>query len=228
MVHRWKWCCLVRWRHESPRSMSCQHLWVHSPAPCRAPCPALPHRLRRSVPRHSVGAGCGVAGSLLAGGRVVVDGALHKRVRFGGRDWWPRSWSSCWPSSLLMAWASLVFEVVGVPAGRGLGGHVSCPRPLPGVTRPASPECPSPLYWGWLLGGWCVACVWSWLLLMSWVIRVFEVVGVVAGRGVGCPGGRGRCWWCGLRWCSTLWAWLLAEDWVVVRVVAGRCRCRWG
>src|SRR5699024_8497476 len=181
----------VRWRHESPRSMSCQHLWVHSPALCRAPCLALSFRLRRSVLRHSLGAGCwAVSGWSLRCLRVsvvVVDDVFHKSVRFGGRDCWPRSRSSRWPSSVLMAWASLVFEVVGVPAGRGLGGHVSCPRPLPGVTRPASPECLSSLYWGWLLGGWCVACVWSWLLLMSWVIRVFEVVGVVAGRGVGCP-----------------------------------------
>src|SRR5699024_5730832 len=179
------------------------------PPPCATPpALALPHRLRRSVLRHSVGAGCGaVSGWSLRCLRVsvvVVDGVFHKIVRFGGRDRWPRSRSSRWPSSVLMAWASLVFDVVGVPAGRGLGCRVSCSRPLPGVTRPASPGCLSPLYWGWLLGGWCVACVWSWLLLMSWVIRVFEVVGVVAGRGVGCRGGRGRCWWCGLRWCSTL------------------------
>src|SRR5699024_8307176 len=115
--------------------------------------------------------------------------------------------------------------------GRGCWSRVGWSRvlsaPLPGVTLPASPECLSPQSRGWLLGGWCVACVWSWLLLMSWVIRVFEVVGVVVGRGVGCPGGRGRCWWCVLRWCSTLWAWLLAEDCVVVRVVAGRSWCGW-
>src|SRR5699024_1176103 len=35
----------------------------------------------------------------------VVECVGHTSVRFGGRDWWPRSRSSCWPSSLLMAWA---------------------------------------------------------------------------------------------------------------------------
>ena len=127
-----------------------------------------------------------------------------------------------------MAWASLVFEVVGVVAGRGLGGHVSCPRPLPGVTLPASPECLSPQSRGWLLGCRRVACWWPWLLSMMCSTRVFDVVGVVAGRGVGCPAGRGRCRWRVLRWCLTLCAYLLAENWVVEGVVAVRCRCRWG
>ena len=88
----------------------------------------------------------------------VVECVGHTSVRRRGCDCWPRCGSSCWPSSVLMAWASLVFEVVGVPAGRGLGGRVSCPRPLPGVTRPASPECPTPLCRGWLLGCRRVAC----------------------------------------------------------------------
>src|SRR5699024_11832593 len=57
-------------------------------------------------------------------GVEVVNDVCHMRVRLGGRDWWRRSWSSCWPSSVSMMWASLVFEVVGVPDGRGLGGHV--------------------------------------------------------------------------------------------------------
>src|SRR5699024_5673277 len=62
---------------------------------------------------------------------VVVDGVFHKSVRFGGRDCWPWCGSSCWPSSLLMAWASLVFEVVGVVAGRGVGRGEGCCWPLP-------------------------------------------------------------------------------------------------
>ena len=59
------------------------------------------------------------------------------------------------------------------------------PRPLPGVTRPASPECPSPQCWGWLWGGWSWSRVWTWGWSSVWVTRVFEVVGVIAGRGVG-------------------------------------------
>ena len=42
--------------------------WVVA-CPVHAPCPALPHRLRRSVLRHSLGAGCGVVDVLLANGR---------------------------------------------------------------------------------------------------------------------------------------------------------------
>ena len=37
---------------------------------CRAPCLASPYRLRRSVFRHSLGAGCGVVDVLPAGGRL--------------------------------------------------------------------------------------------------------------------------------------------------------------
>lgn len=94
--------------------------------------------------------------------------------------------------ALLMAWTSLAFDVVGVPGGRGLGCRVSCSRPLLGVTLPASPECLSPQSRGWLWGCRRVAYVWSLPVSMAWVIRVFDVVGVVAGRGVGC--GEGRCW----------------------------------
>ena len=101
------------------------------------------------------------------------------------------------------------------------------PRPLPGVTLPASPECLSPQCWGWLLGCRRVACWWPWLLSMMCSTRVFDVVGVVAGRGVGCCAGRGRCRWRVLRWCLTLCAYLLAENWAVEGVVAVRCRCRW-
>ena len=67
------------------------------------------------------------------------------------------------------------------------------PRPLPGVTLPASPECLSPQSRGWLLGGRRVACVWPWPVPMACVIRVFDVVVVSADRSVGCPGGRCRC-----------------------------------
>ena len=60
------------------------------------------------------------------------------------------------------------------------------PRPLPGVTLPASPECSTPQSRGWLWGGW----PWSRSLTRGWssvwVTRVFDVVVVVAGRGLGC------------------------------------------
>ena len=81
-----------------------------------------------------------------------------------------------------MAWASLVFEVVGVPAGRGLGGHVSCPRPLP-----------APLAWRHPTG----------------FAGVFHatVSGLVVGLSRGLPaGGRGCGRWCVPQACSTLWA----------------------
>lgn len=190
-----------------PRSMSCQHLWVHSPALCRAPCPASPNRLRRSVLRHSLGAGCGVVGgwsrSLTWGWSMVwvtrvfdvvgvtagrgswssccllvddfgVDGVFHKSVRGCGRACWSRTGSSCWPSSLLMACASLVFEVVGVVAGRGVGCRV--------------------------------ACLWPWLVSMGLAFRVFEVVVMFDGRGLGRCAGR-RCGrWCVPQACSMTWA----------------------
>lgn len=54
-------------------------------------------------------------------GVVGVDGVYHMRVRLGGRDCWPRTGLSWWPWPVSMAWASLVFEVVGVTVGRGVG-----------------------------------------------------------------------------------------------------------
>ena len=97
------------------------------------------------------------------------------------------------------------------------------PRPLPGVTLPASPECPTPLCRGWLWG-WLVVVEGmdvGWSMMCS--TRVFDVVGVIAGRGVGRRAGRRRCCWRGLRWCSTLCAWLLAEVWVVTCPVRAPC-----
>lgn len=91
-----------------------------------------------------------------------------------------------WTTSVSMACSTRVFDVVGVTGGRGVGCRVSCSRPLPGVTRPASPECPSPQSRGLALGGWRVACWWSLLVSLVWAFRVFEVVGVLGGRGVGC------------------------------------------
>lgn len=88
------------------------------------------------------------------------------------------------------------------------------PRPLPGVTLPASPECPSPQSRGWLWGGWPWSRVWTWGWSSVWVTRVFDVVGVIAGRGVG---RRVAC----LLPCPVSMVWV---TWVfeVVGVVAGR------
>ena len=68
------------------------------------------------------------------------------------------------------------------------------PRPLPGVTLPASPECLSPLSRGWLWG-----CQWVVTALLT--------------------GGRYWCRWGWLFVCSRLWLCSMAEDWVVVLAV---------
>src|SRR5699024_176020 len=107
----------------------------------------------------------------------VVDGVGFDGVRRCGRDCWPWCGSSCWPSSLLMAWASLVFEVVGVPDGRGLGGHVTCPRPL--AWR--HPSGFAGVSFATVLGlvvGWLVCC-------LRVVVVVVDVVGHTGVRGCG-------------------------------------------
>src|SRR5699024_10159993 len=87
-----------------------------------------------------------------------------------------------------MTWAWLLAEV----------WVAACPARAPclGVTRPASPECASPLFRGLVCGGRCVAYSWT-------------------------TCGRCRCRWCRLRVCSRVWAGLLAVVWVVVLVVVG-------
>lgn len=64
---------------------------------------------------------------------------------------------------------------------------------------------------------------WPSSVSMELAFRVFDVVAVTGGRGVGRPSGRRRCRWCGLRWCSTLWARLLAEGWVVACPARAPC-----
>ena len=71
-----------------------------------------------------------------------------------------------------------------------------CRAPLPGVTPPASPECPTPLSRGWLWG-----CQWVVTALLT--------------------GGRYWCRWGWLFVCSRLWLCSMAEDWVVVLAVVG-------
>ena len=50
-----------------------------------------------------------------------VDGVGHKSVRGCGCGCWPRVGSSGWSSSVSMELVSLVFDVMGVVAGRGVG-----------------------------------------------------------------------------------------------------------
>ena len=138
-------------------------------------------------------------------------------------------------SGLVVGWLAVVevvdagvveCVVMGVGSGwcrcRGLCVGL-LPRPLPGVTPPASPVCPSPQSRGWLWCGRCVAYVWPLPVSMVCSTRVFDVVGVADGRGVGRHRGRRRCRWCELRGCSRLWAWLLVEGWVVTCPVRAPC-----
>ena len=106
------------------------NIFWRTPPPCAAP-PA------RRYPSGFAGVSFATVSGLVVGWLVVVEGmdvgvvecVGHTSVRRRGRGCWSRCGSSCWPSSVLMACASLVFEVVGVVAGRGLGGHVSCATP---------------------------------------------------------------------------------------------------
>ena len=143
--------------------------------------------------------------------------------------YWGWLWGGwLWSRSLAWGWSSVWAWVLALVGARCRGLCVRLlPRPLPGVTLPASPECLSPQSRGWLWGGRRVACVWPWLLSMMCSTRVFEVVGVVGGRGLG--RGEGRCWpWWLSMVCSTR-----VFDIVVVAAgrspgrPGGRRRCRW-
>ena len=176
--------------------------WFAS-CPARAPCLALPHRLRRSVLRHCFGAGCGVVAALIAGGccrcrwRVLhgcsmswagllaedwvvlvavfgVDGAGFSCVRGCGRVCWPRIGSTRWLLSVSMVCSTSMFDDVGVSGGRGMGRGE-------GRTcgRPAGLQTCSTVFDDVdVLGGWCL------------------VRGAV------------RCWcrWCVPQACSMTWA----------------------
>ena len=111
---------------------------------------------------------------------------------WGGRSWsrsLTRGWSSAWTWVL----ALVNVRVVGFVPGHCRAIAAPLPRPLPGVPLPASPECLTPQTWGWLFDGRLVACSWSSLWSMVCSTRVFDVVGVAAGRSLGRPGGRRRC-----------------------------------
>ena len=198
------------------------NIFGYIPPPCATP-PA------RRYPSGFAGVSFATVSGLVVGwlvvvegmGVAVVDGVFHKSVRCRGRDWWPRCGSLCWPSSVLMAWASVVFEVVGVVAGRGLGGGRGrcCPLPLSmglafrvfdvvvmfdgrGVGRCAGRRC----------GRWCVPQECS----MLWVCPVVVVWVVVWVALVVAPLDFKR-----VRQCSTMCTCSLAVNWVDSLAVVG-------
>ena len=101
-----------------------------------------------------------------------------------------------------------VFDDVGASAGRGVGRRVTCPRPLPwrypsGFAGVCFATVTGLVVW-WLVRGLLVDVLWPWWVSMGWAFRVFEGMGVPAGRGVGRVAGRGWCQWCGLCACSSM------------------------
>ena len=50
-----------------------------------------------------------------------------------------------------------------------------------------------------------LACSWSFLVSMALAFRVFDDVGIVAGRGLGRFAGRFCCRWCVPQTCSMTW-----------------------
>ena len=129
-------------------------------------------------------------------------------VRRCRRVCWPLTGSLWWPLSVSMVCSTSVFDGVGVVVGRGVGGRVTCPRPLPW----RYPSGFAGVCFAIVLGlgvWWTVLCVfvvalWPWWVSMVRAFRVFERVGVPAGRGVGRVAGRGWCQWCGLCACSSM------------------------
>ena len=113
---------------------------------------------------------------------VGVDCVFHKSVRCRGRGCWPRCGLSWWPLPLLMACASLVFEVVGVVAGRWLGRSEGRCWPLPLSVELAFPVFDVVVHS--LAEDWVVvlACSWPFLVSVEWAFRVFDDVGASAGR----------------------------------------------
>lgn len=101
-----------------------------------------------------------------------------------------------------------MFDDVGTSAGRGVGGRVTCPRPL--LWR--YPSGFAGVSFATVLGlgvWWSVCCLlvddlWPLRVSMVWAMCVFEGVGVPAGRGLGRGAGRGWGRWCGTSVCSSM------------------------
>ena len=107
-----------------------------------------------------------------------------------------------------MVCSTSVFDDVGASAGRGMGGRVTCPRPLPwryptGFAGVCFATVTGLVVW-WLVRGLLVDVLWPWWVSMGWAFRVFDDVGASAGRGLGRLAGRCRCRRCGTSACSSL------------------------
>ena len=109
-----------------------------------------------------------------------------------------------------MVCSTSMFDDVGVTTGRGVGGRVSCTRPLPWRSLSGF----AGVFFATVLGlgvWWSVLCVlvdalWSLQVSLWRAFRVFEVVDVTSGRGVG---RLVACWWTTFA-CSRAWPRLLA------------------
>lgn len=110
---------------------------------------------------------------------------------------WPRIGSLSWPLPVSMVCSTSVFDVVGVTAGRDVGGRVSCSRPLlwryPSGFAGISHATVLGLGVWWSVRGLLVDALWPLLVSMVWTMCEFEGVGVPVGRGVGRVAGRGWC-----------------------------------
>ena len=98
-----------------------------------------------------------------------------------------------------------MFDVVVVAAGRGVGCSEGRCWPLPLSVELAFPVFEVVVHS--LAEVWVVvlACSWSFLVSVGLAFRVFDVVGVVAGRELGRRTGRLWCRWCVPQACSMTW-----------------------
>src|SRR5699024_767180 len=121
-------------------------------------------------------------------------------------------------------------------AGRGVGGRVSCPRPLPwryptGFAGVCFATVLGLGVW-WSVRGLLVVALWPWWVSMARAMCVFEHVRGCGGvcwpssRSSGLPAG-GRLLWCwgGLVECSRVWVEVVAADLVVSRDGEARLAC---
>src|SRR5699024_9451368 len=112
---------------------------------------------------------------------AAVGGAGFSCVRCRGRVCWPLTGSLSWPLSVSMVCSTRVFDVVGVAAGRGVGGRVSCPRPLPwrypsGFAGMCFATVSGLGVW-WTVCCLLVVALWPLRVSMGWAMCVFEGVG---------------------------------------------------
>lgn len=127
-----------------------------------------------------------------------------------------------------MVCSTSVFDDVGVTAGRGVGGRVTCSRPLPWRYPTGFAGISHAIVLGlgvrWSVRGLLVDALWPWLVSMVQATSVFDDVGGVAGRRLGrlgrlgclgcllvddfCGGGVGfsSVRGCGLRWWPLTWS----------------------